>query len=52
MAEAVAGDYGWYEHALEALGAITLEDIAGVLEQYLVKDNRVVGLYEPAGENN
>ena len=51
MAEAIAGDYGWYENALDALGAVTLEDIAGVLGQYLVKDNRVVGLYEPAGES-
>ena len=50
MAEAVAGDYGWYETALDSLGAVTLEDIFAVLEKYLNKDNRVVGLYEPTDE--
>lgn len=52
MAEAVAGDYGWYEGALDALGAVKLDDISAVLEKYLVKDRRVVGLYEPTGEND
>jgi zinc protease len=50
MAEAVTGDYGWFEDALEALGAVTLDDIARVLDKYLVKDKRMVGLYKPAGE--
>jgi zinc protease len=51
MAEAVTGDYGWFEDALEALGAVTLDDIARVLDKYLVKDKRMVGLYKPAGES-
>lgn len=49
MAEAVAGDYSWYENTLEAFNEVTLEDIERVRRQYLRTENRVVGLYEPTG---
>lgn len=49
MAEAVSGDYRWYERTLETLEAVTLEDIERVRRQYLVRPNRTVALYEPDG---
>jgi zinc protease len=49
MAEAVAGDYRWYENTLESFSKVTLDDIERVRRQYLKKDNRVVGRYEPDG---
>lgn len=48
LAEMVADDYHWYEHTLEALSKVTLKDIERVREQYLRKENRIVGLYEPS----
>jgi len=47
MAEATAGDYQWFESALDYLGQVTLEDIRRVGQQYLSKGNRVVGWYQP-----
>lgn len=47
MAEAVVGDYGWYETVLEQLSAVTLTDLARVCRDYLHKRNRTVGWYEP-----
>jgi predicted Zn-dependent peptidase len=47
MAEAVAGDYHWYENTLEALASVTLDDIERVRQTYLRPGNRVVGLYQP-----
>jgi zinc protease len=47
MAEAVAGDYRWYENTLEALASVTLADIERVRQSYLRPGNRVVGLYQP-----
>jgi len=47
VAEAVAGDYRWYENTLDALAAVTLDDIERVRQTYLRRKNRVVGLYEP-----
>ncbi len=47
MAEAVAGDYHWYENTLDALATVTLDDIERVRQTYLRRKNRVVGLYEP-----
>ena len=49
MAEVVAGDYLWYENALDRLSAVTLKDIERVRQQYLHPDNRTVGWYEPVG---
>lgn len=49
MAEAVSGDYRWYERTLETLEAVTLEDIERVRREYLVRNNRTVALYEPSG---
>ena len=47
LAEAVVGDYGWYETVLDRLQAVTLADLARVCETYLHKRNRTVGWYEP-----
>jgi zinc protease len=49
MAEAVSGDYRWYERTLETLEAVTLEDIERVRREYMVRTNRTVALYEPNG---
>lgn len=48
MAEATVGDYLWFETVLDNLNKVTLEDIERVRQQYLQKQNRVVGWYEPA----
>lgn len=47
MAEAVTGDYRWFETVLDNLSAVTLEDIERVRATYLRKQNRTVGWYEP-----
>jgi zinc protease len=47
LAEAVLGDYGWYETVLDKLKAVTLDDIERVRRQYLRRQNRVVAWYEP-----
>ena len=47
MAEAVTGDYRWFETVLEKLQAVTLEDIERVRAAYLQKKNRTVGWYQP-----
>jgi zinc protease len=50
MAEAVTGDYRWFETVLEKLQAVTLADIERVRVQYLQKQNRTVGWYQPQME--
>ena len=50
MAEAVTGDYRWFETVLDKLQAVTLADIERVRAQYLQKKNRTVGWYQPVGE--
>lgn len=50
MAEAVVGDYRWYETVLDQLHAVTLADIERVRATYLRKRYRVVGRYEPDSE--
>ncbi len=47
MAEAVIGDYRWYETVLDKLNTVTLDDIERVRRDYLQKKNRIVGWYEP-----
>ncbi|MCA9929222.1 MAG: insulinase family protein [Anaerolineales bacterium] len=47
MAEAVVGDYRWFETVLGRLTAVSLSDIERVRQTYLQKRNRVVGWYEP-----
>jgi zinc protease len=49
MAEAVVGDYRWFETVLDNLNKVTLEDIERVRQRYLRPQNRVVGWYEPSG---
>jgi len=51
LAEIVAGDYGWYEQTLIALKQVTLADLDRVRAKYLRRDNRVIGLYEPTGND-
>lgn len=47
MSEVIAGDYTWYETALERVGAVTLADIERVRDRYLRPDQRTVGHYIP-----
>jgi len=47
MAEATAGDYRWYELAIEKLNKITKDDLERVRRVYLTKNNRTVGWYQP-----
>jgi zinc protease len=49
LAAMVAGDHSWYERTLESLNDVTLEDIDRVRHKYLRKENRVVGRYNPTG---
>ncbi len=51
MAEAVVGDYSWYENVLDNLSQVTLDDIERVRGKYLQPRNRVVGWYQPANSN-
>ncbi len=50
MAEAIAGDYRWFETVLEKLQAVTLDDIERVRAHYLQKQKRTVGWYRPVDE--
>jgi zinc protease len=50
MAEAVTGDYRWFETVLDRLQAVTLDDIERVRAQYLQKRKRTVGWYQPRVE--
>jgi zinc protease len=52
MAEAVVGDYRWYETVLEQLNAVSLADLERVRTTYLQKRYRTVGRYEPDGEES
>lgn len=47
LAEAVVGDYRWFETVLDNLNAVTLDDIERVRRDYLQKRSRTVGWYEP-----
>jgi len=49
VAETIAGDYSWYEQAIEELARVTLEDVERVRRQVLRRSNLTVGLYEPNG---
>lgn len=51
LAETVAGDYRWFENALDQIEAVTLEDIERVREKYLHRQNRTVGRYIPQTAN-
>lgn len=49
MAEAVVGDYRWFENVLARLSSVTLDDIERVRRTYLRKSARTVGWYQPNG---
>jgi len=49
MAEAVAGDYRWYETVLNKLRAVSLADIERVRSAYLRNRSLTVGRYEARG---
>jgi zinc protease len=51
LAEAVVGDYRWFETVLDKLNAVTLDDIERVRRDYLQKRSRTVGWYEPDSVN-
>ncbi len=52
MAEAVVGDYRWFETALDRLNEVTLADIERARHSYLRKKNRTVGWYEPEAQRD
>ncbi|HSM55220.1 MAG TPA: insulinase family protein, partial [Candidatus Sulfomarinibacteraceae bacterium] len=52
MSEIVAGDFHWFENTLEALSAVTLDDVERVRERYLRPENRTVGRYVPLGDRS
>lgn len=52
MAEAVVGDYRWFETVLDRLQSVTLGDIERARRTYLRKSNRTVGWYEPTANGN
>jgi len=43
----VLGDWRWIDRYLPAIRAVTAEDLQRVAAQYLVADNRTVGILEP-----
>lgn len=50
MAEAVVGDYRWFETVLDRLHAVTLADLERVRATYLQKRSRTVAWYVPVEE--
>ncbi|MFW5940593.1 MAG: M16 family metallopeptidase [Chloroflexota bacterium] len=52
MSEIVAGDFHWFENTLEALSAVTLDDIERVRQRYLRPENRTIGRYIPIGDGS
>jgi len=51
LAEMVSSDHRWYEKTLDSLNRVTLEDIDRVRDKYLRKKNRIVGRYNPTGND-
>ncbi len=43
----VLGDWRWIDRYLPAIRAVTAEDVRRVASQYLIADNRTVGILEP-----
>ena len=52
LTECTVGDYRWYETVLERLAQVTLADLERVRERYLHGRNRIVGWYEPEGNDH
>ncbi len=52
LTECAVGDYRWYETALERLAQVTLADLERARERYLRGRNRIVGWYEPEGNDH
>jgi zinc protease len=44
--------YGWYTGYLDKLGAVTPADVKRVAQKYLLPQNRIVGRYLPADNND
>ncbi len=40
-------DYAWFEHYLDRLAQVTVDDVHRVAKEYLVKSRRTVGYYVP-----
>jgi zinc protease len=43
-------DYNWFRTYLERLEAVTPQDVQRAAQQYLLPENRVLGIYLPTGE--
>jgi len=43
-------DYAWFTRYTEKLARVTPADIQSILEKYLTREQRVVGIYHPDGE--
>ncbi|MBW2149783.1 MAG: insulinase family protein [Deltaproteobacteria bacterium] len=43
--------YDWFTNYIERLAKVTPEDVQRVARQYLKKQNRVIGIYYPTGNN-
>ena len=43
----IFADYGWFEHYIDNLSAVTVEDVHRVAQTYLSPSNRTVGWYVP-----
>jgi zinc protease len=43
--------YDWFEGYIDKLAAVTPEDVQQMAQTYLRPQNRVLGLYVPAGDN-
>ncbi len=44
------GDHLWYEHYVDRLNAVTLEEVKAAAEKYLRRQSRTVGLLIPSGD--
>ncbi|MGJ3238160.1 MAG: M16 family metallopeptidase [Anaerolineae bacterium] len=46
---ALLGDLNWYDHFIERLNAVTLDDVQSAAQRYLIPRRRVVGWLIPTG---
>lgn len=52
MAEAITGDFQWFEDTLNAFNTVTLDDLQRVQRTYIRPESRTVGMYQPAGNGS
>jgi zinc protease len=46
----IFADYGWFEHYIDHLSAVTVEDVHRAAQTYLKPSNRTVGWYVPTSK--